>query len=171
MAESLEGCTEIYVLRHATPAKSDLPNRERPLSEVGQAQAVALVPYLSELDLTAVYTSPFKRAIQSVTPFCQAVGLTPAEREDLGESGDDEQLPEVRSRLIGALSDIAEKNMGEHVLVCTHGGCLWGAISHFDANFGYEDYRKIGTPDMRKFVFGPDTQMMDGDFIFKLPTV
>ena len=166
MAKHLEGCTEIYVLRHATPAKSDLPNRERPLSEVGQSQAEALIAYLSNLDLTAVYTSPFKRAVQSVTPFCQAVGLTPVEREDLGESGHDEQLPEVRARLIGALSDIAEQHVGERVLVCTHGGCLWGAISHFDENFGYEDYRKIGTPDMRKFVFAANSQNLDTEFVF-----
>lgn len=169
MAHNLSDCTEIYVLRHATPAKSDLPNRERPLSELGQTQAIALVPYLTGLDLTAVYTSPFRRAIETVTPFCNAEDLTFVEREDLGESGDDEKMPAVRSRLIGALSSIAASHVGERVLVCTHGGCLWGAISQFDENFGYEDYRKIGTPDMRKFVFGAESQRMDTDFVFAQP--
>lgn len=160
--------TEIYALRHATPAKSDLPNRERKLSDLGQEQATALVPYLSSLGITVVHTSPFKRAVESVTPFCKAKGLTPIEREDLGESGDDEEFPAVRARLMQALSSIAESHVGERVLVCTHGGCLWGAIANFDEDFGYEDYRKIRTPDMRRFVFGDGEPRLDADFEFNL---
>ena len=161
--------TEIYVLRHATPAASDLPNRLRPLSEVGQRQAKVLASYLSSFDLTAIYTSPFKRAVDSIAPFCKAVSLIPVEREDLGESGEAEQLPEVRIRLIQALSSIAEAHPGKRTLVCTHGGCLWGVISHFDENFGYEDYRNIRTPDMRKMIFGEDSPRLDSGFVFDLP--
>jgi 2,3-bisphosphoglycerate-dependent phosphoglycerate mutase len=160
--------TEIYMLRHATPAKSELPNRARPLSDVGQQQATALVPYLSALGITTAYTSPFQRAVESVTPFCKAEGLTPVEREDLGESGEDEKFPDVRSRLIQALSSVADNHVGEQILVCTHGGCLWGAISYFDESFEYEDYRKIRTPDMRKFVFGGEAPWLDSEFVFDL---
>lgn len=159
--------TEIYVLRHATPAKS-MPNRTRPLAEVGQQQAEALVPYLSELGITAVYTSPFTRAVKTVTPFCEAAGLTPVEREDLRESADDEEFPRVRARLMNTLSEIAELNQGGRILVCTHGGCLWSVISYFDEDFGYEDYQKLGTPDMRKIVFKDGPERMDEDFVFEL---
>ena len=161
-----QGSTEIYVLRHATPAASDFPNRSRPLSDVGQRQAKALVPYLSSLGLIAVYTSPFKRAVDSVAPFCRAANLMSVEWEDLRESGEDEQLPEVRSRLILALSSIVEVNPGRRVLACTHGGCLWGVISYFDASFGYEEYRKIRTPDMRRIVFGEGPPRLDSEFVF-----
>ena len=166
-----QGSTEIYVLRHATPASSDLPNRSRPLSEVGQRQAQALVPYLSSLGLNTVYTSPFKRAVDSVAPLCRAADLTPVEREDLRESEEDEQLPEVRLRMIQALSSIADENPGKRVLVCTHGGCLWGVVSHFDASFGYEDYREIRTPDMRRVVFGEGSPKLDAEFSFDCPQV
>lgn len=169
MTTNQDGTTEIYVLRHATPAASDLPNHSRPLSEVGQHQAKVLVSYLSSLNLKAVYTSPFRRAVDSITPFCKAANLTPVAREDLGESGENEQLPEVRSRLIQALSFITEVNSGKRTLVCTHGGCLWGAISYFDESFGYEDYRKIRTPDMRKIVFGAGPPRLDSEFAFDLP--
>ncbi|NKB70521.1 MAG: hypothetical protein GKR89_25915 [Candidatus Latescibacteria bacterium] len=165
-----DGTTELYTLRHATPAASDLPNRARPLSELGQQQARTLGPYLASLGLTAVYTSPFQRAVASVEPFCQKAGLTPIVREDLGESGADEELPQVRQRLIGALTSIAQAHPGQRVLACTHGGCLWGTISHFDANFGYQDYRRIGTPDMRRIVFTAGTPRLDPNFIFAMPT-
>ena len=59
---------EIYVLRHCTPAVSDQPNRNRPLSEMGYRQADSLVPILGSLGLAAVYTSPFRRSIETVTP-------------------------------------------------------------------------------------------------------
>jgi broad specificity phosphatase PhoE len=69
-----------------------------------------LATNLSDLGITAIYTSPFKRAVNTVMPFCKMANLTPVEREDLRESEQDEQLPEVRSRLMQALTSIAESN-------------------------------------------------------------
>ena len=135
MANDLDGYTEVYVLRHATPAKS-MPNRTRPLTDLGQRQAEALAPYLSELGITVVYTSPFTRAINTVKPFCNANGIEAIEREDLRESNQDEEFPAVRTRMMNALSAIAESHRGERILVCTHGGCTWSVISYFEENFG-----------------------------------
>ena len=158
--------SEVFVLRHATPERSNLPNRERPLSEIGRNQAVALVSLLSDLDIEVVYSSPFRRALESVLPFSEFSGLAIAEREDLGESGPDEQLDEVRDRLMGGISAIVEENTERNTLVCTHGGCLWGVISHFDRDFGYEDYRKIRTPDMIRICFDGDALILDRGFTF-----
>lgn len=158
--------SDLYILRHATPATSNVPNQERPLSEIGQRQAEALVPYLVSLDLRSVYTSPYKRALDSVLPFCRSIGVEPIKREGLVESGRDEELPEVRSRLIGAIEKIAGEVVGERALVCTHGGCLWGTISYFDPSFGYEDYKGIRTPDMRRVVFENGTTRLDTGFNF-----
>ena len=85
------------------------------------------------------------------------------------ESAEDEAFPDVRSRMMQALSDIAELNEGGRILVCTHGGCLWRIISYFDDAFGYEGYRKLGTPDMRKIIFNAGPQNLDDDFVFTLP--
>lgn len=158
--------TELYILRHATPAVSKLPNRQRPLSELGQRQAEALATHLSPLGLTSAYSSPFKRALASIAPFCRSANLTPIPREALKESGPKEELPEVRARMLAALGAIAADHPGQRVLVCSHGGCLWGVISHFDEDFGYEDYRRIGTPDMRKVVFGDGGPRLDTHFEF-----
>ena len=160
----------MYVLRHCTPADSDLPNRERPLSDIGHRQAQQLVPVLTRLGISAVYTSPFRRALETVAPFCNCADIRPIEKEELGESAEDERLPQVRSRLIGALNTIAEDHDGECVLVCTHGGCLWGAISQFDTTFGYEDYRRIGCPGMRRIVYTAGKARLDQAFELELPT-
>jgi len=156
----------IYVLRHALPADGEMPNRTRPLSDIGRKQAEELVPYLNTLGLAAVYTSPFRRAVQTVQPFCEASGLSAVEREDLRESAEDEPLPQVRSRMVRAIQSITDAHPGDHVLVCTHGGTLWGLISHFDSRFGYEDYRQIRCPDMKRFVYTGYNGRLDEKFSF-----
>ncbi len=161
--------TEIYVLRHCLPAESDLPNRERPLGEVGRRQARELVPILAGLGLSAVYTSPFRRAIETVAPFCEDMHIDPILKEELIESAEDEKLPQVRSRMIGLLSSVTRAHSGERVLVCTHGGCLWAVISEFDSAFGYEDYRQIGCPDVRRVIYTGGVARLDEEFRLLLP--
>lgn len=159
---------EVYVLRHCTPSVGSEPNRARPLSEAGLHQAQALVPILSHLEISVVYTSPFRRALDTVSPFCETVGLAEIEMEDLSESAHEEELPEVRTRLIDAIGSIAETHDSTRVLACTHGGCLWGVISYFDSNFGYDDYRGLKCPDMRRIVYEGGVPSLDRHFQFEL---
>jgi len=158
--------TTVYVLRHAQPSAGDMPNRDRPLTDFGHAQAEALVPYLSTLQFTAVYTSPFVRAVQTIRPFCQASGISAIEREDLRESGADELLPQVRERMVGAVQSIVDAHPGDRVLVCTHGGNIWGLISHFDSSFDYDDYRQIRSPDLKRFLYTVRDSRWDEEFTF-----
>jgi 2,3-bisphosphoglycerate-dependent phosphoglycerate mutase len=160
--------TEIYILRHCTPAVSDRPNRERPLSEIGYQQADSLVPILAGLGLSAVYTSPFRRALDSAKPFCDANGIKASRWVDLREGAEGEELPQIRSRMMAALHTIGEAEDGASVLICTHGGCLWGVISNFDSDFGYEDYRRLGCPDMRRVVYEAGVPHLDQEFTFEL---
>jgi 2,3-bisphosphoglycerate-dependent phosphoglycerate mutase len=163
--------TTVYVLRHAQPASGDMPNRSRPLTDLGRAQAEGLVSYLTALQLSAVYTSPFVRAVQTIQPFCQASGISASEREDLRESGADELLPQVRERMVGAVQSIIDAHSGDQVLVCTHGGNLWGLISHFDSAFDYEDYRQIRSPDLKRFLYTTRDSRLDGEFSFDLASM
>lgn len=162
--------TILYVLRHCHPEDGDFPNRARPLSDRGRRHAQALIAYLGALDIDAVYSSPFTRALESVRPFCAAAGLSPTPREDLGESTSEELLPQVRERMVAAVKDISLQHPGQTALLCTHGGTMWGLISHFDESFGYEQYRRIGTPDMRRLIFCAASEQLDGDFRFDLET-
>lgn len=160
--------TTVYVLRHAQPAAGDMPNRSRPLTDLGRAQAEALVAYLNTLQLAAVYTSPFVRAVQTVQPFCQASGISAIEREDLRESGADELLPQVRQRMVEAVQSIVDAHPDSRVLVCTHGGNIWGLISHFDSSFDYDNYRQIRSPDLKRFLYTPRGNKLDEEFSFDL---
>ena len=154
---------EIFVLRHATlDEESELPNLKRPLTKLGHRQAEALVSYLSSLNIDAVYTSPYRRAKDTVQPFCEHAGITAKVRKDLGESAEDEDLAKVKTRMIKIINGIARKHPGGRALVCTHGGCLWGLITYFDESFGPENYKKIKSPEMRRIVYTDGTpKLMD----------
>lgn len=160
-----------YILRHATPDRTvDVPNRERPLSELGRQQAQALVPFLLTLELTVVYSSPFVRALETVRPFCETAGLEPVTREDLGESGDKEPFDQVTDRMIGAVTAIAGMHRNEDFLICTHGGCIWGTLRHFDPTFNHDDYERIRNPDVFRLAFTNNKPSLDTSFTFDEPS-
>ena len=145
---------DIYLLRHATPdEESELPNLDRPLSKIGERQAQSLVDYLSSLDFEAVYTSPYKRARDTVQPLCEGIGMVAKVRKGLGESAEDEELSKVGKRIRRVVNAIVREHSGGRVLVCTHGGCMWGLIASFDESFGEKEYKKIKCPDVRRLIY------------------
>ncbi len=160
--------TEVFVVRHAQTSGMDIPNASRPLSETGQYQAQALANFLLCLGIQVVYTSPFKRAFQTVEPFCITTGIRPVINEALRESEKEEALPQVRQRMFLAVKEITDIHPGKRIVLCTHGGTLWGLISYFDNTFGYEDYLKIGNPDEKRFVFGEGRAHFDDGFSYQL---
>lgn len=91
-----EPTTCVYVLRHAQPLSGYEPNRLRPLTDAGHAQARALVPYLQTLSIDRVYGSPYRRALDTVRPYCESTATAAAEIEDLRESSNDEPFEEGR---------------------------------------------------------------------------
>ena len=164
----LEPTTRVYVLRHAQPLHGREPNRLRPLTDVGHAQARALVPYLRSLVIDRVYASPYRRALDTVRPFCESAGADLNEIDDLRESSDDEPFEEVRQRTLRAVAGLVAANVGRTLLVCTHGGLLWTLINTHDPDFGYEEYRRLGCPDMRRFLYEDGQGRMDASYRFDL---
>jgi 2,3-bisphosphoglycerate-dependent phosphoglycerate mutase len=160
--------TEVLVVRHARTADGEFANRERPLSEEGKQQARALADRLVGQGIQAIYTSPFRRAIETVGPLVEATGSEARVDEDLRESSEDEALLAVRQRMVSAVQDIVDRHVGKRIVVCTHGGTLWGLISHFDAEFGYDQYRQLGSPDVKRFLYGPDGARFDADYQLRL---
>jgi 2,3-bisphosphoglycerate-dependent phosphoglycerate mutase len=156
--------TEVLVVRHAMAASVELPNAERPLSEQGRDDARALAKKLASMGINAIYSSPFRRALETVEPLCEATGLEVMIRSDLRESEKEEELFEVGKRMVSAVAEIARDNEGSRIVVCTHGGTTWGLISHYCSDFGYEQYREIDTPDVRRFVYVQDGGRYDPEF-------
>ena len=158
--------TTVYMLRHAESAVLPMPNRERPLTDTGREQAEALDLYLRQLGVGFVYSSPFRRAVDTVAPFCASRASQPVEREDLRESVEGEPFDEVRARMASAVEEIVSAHPGEVVAMCTHGGTLWALMNHFDDSFGREQYRQIGNPDVRKLIFRDGEGAIDDGFEF-----
>lgn len=86
-------------------------DRERPLDARGIVQAEHLVELLQDFDVDAIYTSPYRRCVQTVDVLSAARSLTVEPREELGEA---EQC-ERGARFVRSLVD-------RNVVVCGHGG-------------------------------------------------
>jgi broad specificity phosphatase PhoE len=56
-----------------------------PLNDVGVSQAAALAQHLSQQSIAAIYSSDLLRAVQTATPLCEALGLTPITHPDWRE--------------------------------------------------------------------------------------
>jgi 2,3-bisphosphoglycerate-dependent phosphoglycerate mutase len=77
----------VLLIRHAAPVLPTPGSDEytRPLTEIGLQQASSLAEDLRDLEIDAVYSSPYLRAIQTVRPLAAARGLRVEPVEDLRE--------------------------------------------------------------------------------------
>lgn len=104
----------ILLARHASAGSRqtwDGDDRERPLDPQGEEQARQLVSLLRAFEVGAIYTSPYRRCVQTVEPLAAARLLPVESREELGET---EQY-DAGATLVRSLA-------GLDVVVCGHGG-------------------------------------------------
>ena len=124
---------DVILVRHAKPVAGDAPEwteryDERPLSEQGQRQADELAFELDAYGLTAIYCSPYPRALQTVQPTAARheleVQILPDLRERLQQLGPRDDWHEVMERswadfdyaLPGTESNRAAQRRGTAVL-------------------------------------------------------
>jgi len=78
----------VFLVRHgqsqANAGGMTLANPVVPLTELGERQARALAPLLPQR-AAGIWSSPFKRALDTAAPYCALLGLTPAIHADLRE--------------------------------------------------------------------------------------
>lgn len=77
----------VLLIRHAEPVSVDsgLNDYERPLTERGHRDVGELAASLAEVDLAAIYSSPYLRAVQTVEPLARRRGLGIDLLDDLRE--------------------------------------------------------------------------------------
>jgi len=83
----------LIVVRHAKALKRgswDGPDPKRPLNEVGEEQAQALIPLLHAFGVSRVLTSSSTRCVQTIAPYAQHQVLPVAEVDELSEELFDE---------------------------------------------------------------------------------
>jgi 2,3-bisphosphoglycerate-dependent phosphoglycerate mutase len=186
--------TTIYLVRHAESQPSaEVPEPAWPLSERGKVQAQALVVAMRGLGTTAIYASPYIRAVQTVAPLAAALGMevqiVDALRErSLGrlELGVDHRtmvercwadasfaLPDGESntacarRVVPAIAELASRHRGEAIAVASHGNALGIYLSTIDPGFGFAQWRSMRNPDLFRVVCEDDRVTWDGT---RLPT-
>jgi broad specificity phosphatase PhoE len=70
------GSSIIWVVRHAERADAGMDDQPDPeLSQIGHARASELARFLGEAGITAVYSTPFRRTMQTAMPLAQSLGL------------------------------------------------------------------------------------------------
>ncbi|HEY8457791.1 MAG TPA: NUDIX hydrolase [Actinopolymorphaceae bacterium] len=104
----------LIVLRHAQAVSRDAwqhDDLDRPLADVGHAQATRLAPVLEAYGVTSVISSPAKRCIDTVAPYATSRGLPIETDSALTETSPQQAIETAITRL---------KNTREPTVVCTH---------------------------------------------------
>lgn len=160
--------TRVYFVRHALPDFSVQDDLTRPLTEKGIADAKKVTGFLLEKQITKVFSSPYKRAVDTIKDFADKLNLYINIIDDFRERKIDdvwiedfdsfareqwndfeyklprgESLNEVQKRNIAALHEILEENAGRNIVIGTHGAALSTIINYYDKKFGYSDFERI----------------------------
>lgn len=159
--------TKVYFIRHAQPNLDNHDDFSRELSEKGMADRRLVTEFLSDKKIDAVFSSPYKRAFDTVSDFADKNGLKIQSVDDFREreigvwledfnefvykqwSDFDyklhggESLKEVQSRNISALNQILNNCNGKNIAVGSHGTAISTIINYYDSSFGYNSFFEI----------------------------
>lgn len=168
--------TTIYLIRHAHADWS--VDEGRPLSSDGLNAAALVADRLASRPIVAVYTSPSRRAVETVEPLARRLGLRPEPVPDLRERelpvvphdefealvrqawsvpdeapGGGESNVVAQARGLAVVRDVVARHTGSQVVLGTHGNLLALVLNALDSRFGYEFWRKLSFPDIHQLVF------------------
>lgn len=157
----------LYLLRHA---KANGQHLEAELTNEGLEKARLIVTDLEKLEVNNVYSSPMKRAIDTVTPFANKNELPinivePLEERVLSDIEIEDWLSKLKLTFTSfeikfnngessreaqerAINFIATLNPKENNLVVSHGNLIALIIMHYDATFGFKDWQAMDNPDL-----------------------
>lgn len=160
--------TTVYFVRHALPDLSNHDDMTRALTSKGLEDSRLVTAFLADKSVTALYSSPFRRAVQTVEAFAAHLGLTimtvDGFRERQAAQGwindfhafvqaqwadfdyclpGGESLREVERRNIAALEDVLRAHPNQAIAIGSHGTALSTIIHHYQPDFGCEDFQRI----------------------------
>lgn len=160
--------TTVYFIRHAEPNYKNHDDFSRELTSKGLQDSKELVNLFSDILIDAVYSSPYKRAVDTITPLALSkqksihlendfrerkitdkwiedfTGFTEKQWADFSyrlEGG--ESLSQVQSRNIQALEKILSEHKGQIIVIGTHGTALSTIIQYYQPTFGLSDFQRV----------------------------
>jgi phosphohistidine phosphatase SixA len=110
--------TTSYLVRHAKAGSRErwtAPDRDRPLTDPGRAQAAALAVTLAP-GTRRVLSSPYRRCVETVAPLADAIGLRVEEDDRLAEGADPEWAIDLLASAPGSV-------------LCTHGDVMASIVT------------------------------------------
>jgi probable phosphoglycerate mutase len=132
----VEGVTEVWLVRHADCYEGMSVRVDPPLSALGRKQAELLAKRLRKLQPSAIYSSPYRRALETARTIADDVHVDDRLIEmamDLGDGGElnFKELPDsVIERMSAAIDDIARNHPDERVIVVAHGAAMIVFLTH-----------------------------------------
>ena len=161
----------LYLVRHAHADYG--PDETRSLSESGRKATVRVADLLLDRDVSAIVSSPYRRAIETVQPLADRLGLPvqidPGLRERQLSTGplDDfrgsveatwrdfdltyeggESSAAAQSRVSRTIRGIAESVGSRNVVIATHGNALALFLRTLDASVDFAFWARMSMPDV-----------------------
>ena len=162
-----------YFIRHAhsnyTPDEIN-----RPLSDKGR-KSLAQLEFLSDKPIAAIYSSPYRRAIQTVEPLAQSLKLAIQtdkrliERKLSSQAIADRDFEEAlmklwsqptfslvggesnqqaQQRALALLHELESKHRNEEIIISSHGNLICILLSAFDSSIDYNFWCSLRMPDV-----------------------
>lgn len=132
----------LYLVRHAKAGSRhdfDGDDRERPLTNTGRKQSMALAERLAAMSPTTIVSSPYRRCIETVEPLAVAIASEVQVHEALAEFFTERSQPDADLHtLLQSLPDRA--------VLCSHGDVIPAIIESLRA----AGMRVDGTPEWGK---------------------
>lgn len=174
--------THIYMVRHAESVHIHGEERSRGLTEKGLEYAKCIADVFADIQVDAVVSSPYRRAIQTVQYVAEQKELPIHEYENLRErsiigqeyeekwevilqaiekSFDDkdyslhggETTNQAQERSIPVLERLLEQYSGKHVIIGTHGNIMTIMMNYYDSNYGFHFWKQTTMPDIYHLIF------------------
>jgi 2,3-bisphosphoglycerate-dependent phosphoglycerate mutase len=160
-----------YLVRHA---HADLiPDENRPLSAQGRDDANRVADTLYEYPISAIYSSPARRARQTITPLAGRLGLLIHIEPDLQErrlgygvfedfykavavtwrnpsfaypGGESSVMAQKRGIVV--VQRLLEKHPAQHIVLSTHGNLMALVLQTFDPSVDFRFWKSLIMPDV-----------------------
>ncbi len=163
--------SRLYLVRHGHARWT--PDEARPLSNQGRLDAIRVADLPDFSDTVCIYSSPARRAFQTVEPLADRKRLQVVPLSDLRERELPQQAPQefesavraswlqpdvgvgggepnsvAQARGLRALRYMLSQHPGETIVAATHGNLLALLLNGLDSSFGYEFWKRMTFPDV-----------------------
>lgn len=170
----------VFLIRHAHSEWT--ADEARSLSKQGAASAQQIAVRLGAEPITAIYSSPSRRAVDTVAPLAEEKKLDIYMVENLRERevpamrmsefevmireawidpdsspGGGESNLDAQGRGLAVLRRIIERHPQQQVVISTHGNLLALMLNGLDGSYGYDFWRALSFPDIYRLTFDGDT--------------